>query len=109
MLGKFHDCFKTSRLCTNPIKTVFHDVYWASFKPLDPTPVSPINIKQRGAVKWSRRGDGDGDGTLHRDRVFIRHRGSENSSFTTQNSLANVWEPLTIIYSDVEPLSKSYA
>ena len=22
---------KTSRLCTNPIKTVFHDVYWASF------------------------------------------------------------------------------
>ena len=31
LLGKFHDCFKTSRLCTNPIKTVFHDVYWASF------------------------------------------------------------------------------
>ena len=28
-------------------------------EPLDPTSVSLINIKQRGAVKWSRRGNGE--------------------------------------------------
>ena len=36
-------------------------------------------------------------------RVFIRHW---RSPFTTQNSLADVWWPTTIFYSDVEPLSK---
>ena len=39
-------------------------------------------------------------------RVFIRHWRSENSSLTTQNSLANVQWPMAIFYSDIEPLSK---
>ena len=42
-------------------------------------------------------------------RVFIyfnRHRRLENSPFTMQNSPTNVRYPLTIFYSDVEPLSK---
>ena len=36
----------------------------------------------------------------------MRHRRSENSQFTTQNSLTNVWWLMTIFYLDVEPLSK---
>ena len=42
-------------------------------------------------------------------RVFIyfnRYRRLENSPFTMQNSPTNVRKPLTIFYSDVEPLSK---
>ena len=39
-------------------------------------------------------------------RVFIRHQSSENSLFTTQNSLTNTWQLMTIFYSDMEPLSK---
>ena len=37
---------------------------------------------------------------------FIRHWRLENSTFTMQNSLTNVPYPMTIIYSDLEPLSK---
>ena len=37
---------------------------------------------------------------------FIRHWKLENSTFTMQNSLTNVPYPMTIIYSDLEPLSK---
>lgn len=36
----------------------------------------------------------------------MRHRRSENSQFTTQNSPTNVWCVMTIFYLDVEPLSK---
>ena len=42
----------------------------------------------------------------HRIRVFIRHQRSENSQLITQNSPVNVRQPMTIFYSDVEPLSK---
>ena len=38
---------------------------------------------------------------------FIRHRrSSENSPFTTQIPPANILWPMTIFYSDVEPLSE---
>ena len=37
---------------------------------------------------------------------FIRYRRLENSPFTMQNSLTNVLYPMTVIYSDLEPLSK---
>ena len=36
----------------------------------------------------------------------IGDRRSENSLFTTQNSPANVRQPMSILYSDVEPLSQ---
>ena len=39
-------------------------------------------------------------------RVFIRHWRYENSPLTMQNSLANVWWPMTSFFSDVEPLLK---
>lgn len=39
----------------------------------------------------------------------MRHRRSENSQFTTQNSPTNVWCVITIFYLDVEPLSKLYS
>ena len=38
--------------------------------------------------------------------VFIRHQRSKNSLFTTQISMANIGYPMTILYSDVEPLSE---
>ena len=38
--------------------------------------------------------------------VFIRHWRLENSPLTMQNSRANVEWPMTIFYSDTEPLSK---
>lgn len=38
--------------------------------------------------------------------MFIRHQRSENSPFTKKTSSANVWYPVTIFYSDKEPLSK---
>ena len=37
--------------------------------------------------------------------MFIRHRRWENSALTTHNSTANVRQPLTIFFSDMEPLS----
>ena len=37
--------------------------------------------------------------------MFIRHRRWENSPLTTHNSTANVRQPLTIFFSDMEPLS----
>lgn len=39
-------------------------------------------------------------------RVFIRYWRSENSPLIMQNSLANVWWPMTSLFSDVEPLLK---
>ena len=37
--------------------------------------------------------------------MFIRHRRWENFPLTTHNSTANVRQPLTIFFSDMEPLS----
>ena len=39
-------------------------------------------------------------------RVFIRHRRSENSPFIMKNSPTDVRQPVTIFFSDEEPLSK---
>ena len=41
-------------------------------------------------------------------RVLIRHQRLRNSPFTVKNSLANVRQPVTIFYSDEEPLSKYF-
>ena len=38
--------------------------------------------------------------------VFIRHWRTEDSLFVMHNSLANLWSPVTILYLDVEHLSK---
>ena len=38
-------------------------------------------------------------------RLLIRHQRSENSPFAGQNFPANVRYPMTILYSDMEPLS----
>ena len=39
-------------------------------------------------------------------KVFIRHWKLDNSPIILQNSLPNSQKPMTIFYSDVEPLSK---
>ena len=39
--------------------------------------------------------------------VFIRHRRSENSQFTMKYSQAEVRVPMTIFYSDEQPLSQN--